>query len=572
MLLAYYLKKQTKMTQRLSDPELSSLEPVVHSDETSLSDSTSELNTRELLREHFKPKFHIRRVTNKGAILVVVWSFLLTTIYYYTAYNATRLYSNLMFAIIQSIVGITIPFAGWLADVRIGRYKIICWSIWLMWISSLLLVATLVALQFIHSQNDSDDNQLAMTLLIPLGIGYGGFQANIIQFGVDQLHDASSNEIATFITWYSWSYISSSLALSMILQHTSSSYMLFGPLLISVNLSLALISIFSCKTVLIKEPVTHNPFKIVYNVIKYAIKNKSPRQRSAFTYCEDDLPSRIDLGKLKYGGPFTTEQVEDVKTLFRIVLVMLVGSALYGIADEEHSINSNLRSTFVSAISPSRYQYFGNFYYIIATLLIPINEIAIRPLFGCCIPRIKSYWKFILGCILHLGRYVVLLVLITSARYKVYAASPALNSTGTLPCIFHTTPRSLSSIVDYRWTVLSESLLAVSDLMVITGAIEFYCAQVPYSMKGLTAGIIYAFLGIFMTLSQVVSLPFKSPSIAWGTGTLSCGFWYLLTILIYMVLVVFIAALVLKCYKARKREDVLPSEHFFAERYYSRDS
>ena len=82
------------MTQRLSDPELSTLEPVVDSDETLLSHSTSELNTMELLREiSFKPKVHIRRIRNKGAIFVVVWSFLLTTIYYYTAYNATRIYT-----------------------------------------------------------------------------------------------------------------------------------------------------------------------------------------------------------------------------------------------------------------------------------------------------------------------------------------------------------------------------------------------------------------------------------------------------------------------------------------------
>ena len=84
------------MAQRLSDPELSTLEPVVDSDETLLSDSTSELNTTELLREHVKPKIHIRRIRNKGAVFVFVWSFLqlLTTVYYYIAYNATRIYCN----------------------------------------------------------------------------------------------------------------------------------------------------------------------------------------------------------------------------------------------------------------------------------------------------------------------------------------------------------------------------------------------------------------------------------------------------------------------------------------------
>ncbi len=40
-----------------------------------------------------------------------------------------------------------------------------------------------------------------------------------------------------------------------------------------------------------------------------------------FTYWEDSFPSRIDLGKMKYGGPFTTEQVEDVKTLFQVLFI-----------------------------------------------------------------------------------------------------------------------------------------------------------------------------------------------------------------------------------------------------------
>ena len=33
--------------------------------------------------------------------------------------------------------------------------------------------------------------------------------------------------------------------------------------------------------------------------------------------------SRIDLGKRKYGGPLTTEQVEDVKTFFQILVILV---------------------------------------------------------------------------------------------------------------------------------------------------------------------------------------------------------------------------------------------------------
>ena len=54
------------------------------------------------------------------------------------------------------------------------------------------------------------------------------------------------------------------------------------------------------------------------------------RYRSAFTYCEDELPSRMDFGKSKYGGPFTTEQVEDVKIFLRLIAIIAVGSVTFG--------------------------------------------------------------------------------------------------------------------------------------------------------------------------------------------------------------------------------------------------
>ena len=96
-----------------------------------------------------------------------------------------------------------------------------------------------------------------------------------------------------------------------------------------VYLSVALSSMLMFNHWLVKEPVTQNPFKLVYSVIRYAIKHKHPECRSAFTYCEDEPPSRIDFGKSKYGGPFTTEQVEDVKTFLRLIHIIFVGTVIF---------------------------------------------------------------------------------------------------------------------------------------------------------------------------------------------------------------------------------------------------
>jgi peptide/histidine transporter 3/4 len=71
------------------------------------------------------------------------------------------------------------------------------------------------------------------------------------------------------------------------------------------------------------EPAGANPYKLVYKVFKFAYQLKVPLKRGAFTYCEDESPSRMDLGKQKYGGPYTTKQVEDVKAFLGILKVLI---------------------------------------------------------------------------------------------------------------------------------------------------------------------------------------------------------------------------------------------------------
>ena len=151
----------------------------------------------------------------------------------------------------------------------------------MMWISSLLLTLTLVIAEL------TDFSIPKIAFLISLGIGGGGFQTNnfIIQFGIDQLIDASTKELKSFIAWYSWTITASQLVIYYI--QTCVNYKFSSPLLICCSLTLALTLKLLFKSIYfnIKEPKTNNPFiKLVYQVIKYAIKHRYPRQRNAFTY------------------------------------------------------------------------------------------------------------------------------------------------------------------------------------------------------------------------------------------------------------------------------------------------
>ena len=90
--------------------------------------------------------------------------------------------------------GIIVPMLGWLTDVCIGRYRIIRWSTWIMWLAFMLLTVSSVVVQFVESYNNFNRN-VTVALLIIASAGFGGYQANVIQFGLDQLHDAGRDYI-----------------------------------------------------------------------------------------------------------------------------------------------------------------------------------------------------------------------------------------------------------------------------------------------------------------------------------------------------------------------------------------
>ena len=93
-----------------------------------------------------------------------------------------------------------------------------------------------------------------------------------------------------------------------------------------------LLSLLCCHRWLNLQPQVTNPLHLIARVLYYAAKNSQPRRRSAFTYWQEKAPSRLDIGKKKFGGPFTEEQVEDVKTVFRLVPLLLIATTVNSIA------------------------------------------------------------------------------------------------------------------------------------------------------------------------------------------------------------------------------------------------
>ncbi len=155
-----------------------------------------------------------------------------------------------------------------------------------------------------------------------------------LQLGLDQMPDASSSNITSFIAWFVFSIYAgvwipyvfdlpirySEFCISHSSYWVIQLYSLLPPLCMSVVL---ILDFLLAKKWLIIEPKSPQSLKTIYQVLKFAAKHKAPLNCSALTYWEENIPSRIDLGKSRYGGPFTTEQVEDVKTILRLIPLFL---------------------------------------------------------------------------------------------------------------------------------------------------------------------------------------------------------------------------------------------------------
>ncbi len=159
----------------------------------------------------------------------------------------------------------------------------------------------------------------------------------------------------------------------------------------AASLSTALCSICLLSHWLIIEPTGINPLKTVFKVLKFAVKHKRPVRRSAFTYCENEKPSRIDLAKSKYGGSFTNEQVEDVKTCLRMVLVIASITATAAASTScMSSVPEMLRTEFIYTYleysSKDHLEILGVGLGLCAILILPVYKVTILVLIKKYIP------------------------------------------------------------------------------------------------------------------------------------------------------------------------------------------
>ena len=290
-----------------------------------------------------------------GAYLTIIYTVLL----HFTVVGTNSWILNIMdirekyLFLLQGLVFISYPLIGLLADIKLTHYQMICLSCWILFVSYAILsiLSILVSTDTIIAYANNTLIAGVILILALAIVDKGMCESTAIQFGTDQMIEASSNQLSTFIHWYYWSLYIGNVCIDTIIagiflylsycqiNNTDSNYdrdlaitkfvvlPLGIPQCCLCCITLLLLYLKKFKNYLNIEPVGVNPIKQIIDVLKYAYHHKYPVRRSALSYYQNTYPSRIDFGKIQYGGPFTNEQVEDTKTVFRLLVLL---ASLFG--------------------------------------------------------------------------------------------------------------------------------------------------------------------------------------------------------------------------------------------------
>jgi len=499
-----------------------------------------------------KWSYRIRTISSRQAFIVLLWVLLLSaansiqthnnSLYYYMGNTILRVVDHILQGICVVFVFMTI---GWLVDVKLGNYKTLNFGLKLAFLSLIgLCVCSLVPV------GNEISNVFRIIFVNLYSVCSAMTVVTLVHFGLDQMPGASSTSITAFIGWFVFFIYCGSLVgdISYLgdacIKVNKGNLLQVQSLLPVVFMSLVLILQYIFKKSLIIEHKPSRALQSICKVLKFAAKHKAPVNRSALTYWEENVPSRMDLGKSRYGGPFTTEQVEDVKTLFRMLIFFLpLFVLIFSISASEH-FYSYVRIPLQENISLC-WRETVHFTYITQTLTIIlftlVHEFAIFPLVKN-FPSIKKRIGFVA-------------LLITTLDFLMLVSCIA----------FYFVPSSKTMMFWYT-SIIPEVASHVFFLLLLWAVLEFLCSQCPYNMKGLVIGYFLLAIAVPTAVLEHFSIELKliGEEIEESKRLIVLGIKTLISALSFVFY-----CIIARWYKNRIRDDVF-SVHRVVEEVYDR--
>lgn len=428
-----------------------------------------------------------------------------------------------------TILGLMLyPIFGLMADVCFGRY-------WTVTVSALLMALSVFLTSILKPLynafwDDHKPNSLLTVMIITVyllaQVGVAGFEANVVQFGLDQLMDQSSRCLSLYLHLLVWirqvgvAVIILPFSLLDCDRKTGETNFKgdfqFIPLaLFSLLVVPLLVILIRMRKSFYRELGNINPYKMVVKVIGYALKNRHPQgRRSAFFYYHGLNPGRLDFAKVHYGGPFSTEDVENVKTLLQMLGVIICVGPVFILKVStsyflyQHFVQHFVSQAFIKKNCPTFWPLMGsgNQINIITVLLYPLYIVLVFRVLKS-IPKILL--RLLVGLVLITLCLLSFLLIEVAGHYTFNSNEEYVNK--TIYCAL-SVDHSIDNSLNIPWAslLIPNILYGLGCPIIYTAVFEFISAQSPKSMTGLLIGTFFFVMGIFQLLGTVLVVPFTS--------------------------------------------------------------
>jgi peptide/histidine transporter 3/4 len=523
-------------------------------------------------------------VQSKGVVLILVWNICISFGLEYFSPFVYGIYSDngVVRIIVDAILAIFLlfyPLAGYLADVRWGRYKTINGSIrfiltiiLILYFLGILATCMILAISLTVDYNYQYEETLGpikIVSIIVLCLSFGlpilfgilliilsliAFSANVIQYGIDQLeYDDRGGNFVQYVYWYVWTCYMGRFIMNIVItvlgifsySVTSIIFVIVLPIVLGITFCIKR----NCDLV-DTPPQTENPYKLINRIINFALSHNNLLRLDGN---EAPPSSRLDLAKERYGGPFTTNQVEEVKSFLRILCILFtLGPMLMAdIAVSEllpRFVSHMDSSIYPTILFDSSYPYNPLKNLISSGALTPLIIIVVLPLYTYILR--PCLYNYIPGALKRIGLGMVFIFLSALCTLVVdmsgHIQSQHGNTTLPVTACFLTTDYydhyPTLHISSYVLTVQC-ILNAIGFMLFYISTFEFICTQSPRSVKGFLICSFFAIKGAFRLLGDLV---LYTPFFAWNLSYTfpSCGFVYYLinALLVLAGLVIFVLA------------------------------
>ena len=424
------------------------------------------------------------------------------------------------------------PISGWLADVKIGRGLSIKVSLWLCW-SGMLVLTTSYLVQY------SECGLLYVVFKYPISLlglvllmlGMANFHTNALAYMIDHMPEASTSQIRSTIRWFTWTLLLGfGCDYIEVLRETKLNHTVVVGTFVATFVwlsSLLFVHQFTSTFFLASKPIKQSPYKLMLNVLYFAWKNNKAVNRSSLTFWEDKTPSRIDLGKQRYGGPFKEDEVENVKSFAKVVVIFaLLGGIFIPYFDlaNQGTIHGSQYEGADSLAGYSSYILWQTFV-MSGVVLVPLVELVVIPLF----PKFEFFITSPLkGLIVAHALAIAALLVFFGLRLYIFFKNEDKHLCYML---LQSTKNTFS--VSYFFLVLPCSFIGIYVYLTFNESFQVICSQAPHEMSGMLMGVFWftraLFISIGALLSYLVPL-FLEQHI--NVNLPGCRFWIFLALLI----------------------------------------